>query len=625
MRSLCLSVAFFALAACKTGVAPADDDYDLDQDGVERNTALGEHSVLTGPAGTHDFGRRVALLDGEIVVTERAAGTPCVNRLRVYKRGTDGTLTESTVDCTVTNPFFGEQLSAAEDELLTGQEAFWGTEVLTADGTLTAADSLPADGFGSASAMLQWDRAVVAAPGHGVSGAAYVFQHASGPWTQVAKLSHPGIAAGGRLGTTVMGSGNLVVLTDGLGRPVIFERDTTGNWLAVDAPEARVLAVQGSTLLAEPMFGADLRFYDRVNGAWVATGILHDAKGGYTEWAFDDVAAFAVQPGQGSNRGAVDRYLRIDGQLDASFRLAPGHTGLDLALDGGWLAVAEAVSVGSSGTGQVHLFDWRAERDALRMERACPQGDDAVEPNDAIAQAAPGAAGTYTLSDVSRQDHWRFTVPAGQELTITASFVQADGDVDLKLFDAAGTQLDSALTTQPTEVVSWANHGATDVEVIVQANLFTANVGCTSYTLASSVAAVTPVPPPPVVCEQADPTEPNESAASAWPTLPSGAQVASAVSAEDWFMLGDALPGGIQPGESVRIDLTFLDADGDLDLALTDPNGLSLVSSMGTTDNESVTWTNAGTAAVDARVKVKLFNPGSVPGCVPYSVSLTLL
>jgi hypothetical protein len=75
---------------------------------------------------------------------------------------------------------------------------------------------------------------------------------------------------------------------------------------------------------------------------------------------------------------------------------------------------------------------------------ACRGAEDAKEPNDAPATATPWVRGTGSVTAYScsgNQDWYRFTLAAGETLTVTVSFDHADGAGDLDLlFYSAGVQ-----------------------------------------------------------------------------------------------------------------------------------------------------------------------------------------
>lgn len=64
------------------------------------------------------------------------------------------------------------------------------------------------------------------------------------------------------------------------------------------------------------------------------------------------------------------------------------------------------------------------------------------EPNNTFAEAAtivPGSYGPIAIYNVGDHDFYKFTLAALQDVTITVEFLQTDGDLDLKLYDAAFT------------------------------------------------------------------------------------------------------------------------------------------------------------------------------------------
>ncbi|MFT5197821.1 MAG: hypothetical protein ACI87O_000463 [Planctomycetota bacterium] len=80
----------------------------------------------------------------------------------------------------------------------------------------------------------------------------------------------------------------------------------------------------------------------------------------------------------------------------------------------------------------------------------------------------------------------------------------------------------------------------------------------------------------------------------------------------------------VADNESVDFDLSFIDANGDIDCNLWDSICLSNLDSGTTTSNdESVSWTNTTGASVDVTLDVILFGGGTGPGN-GYSMSVTL-
>jgi hypothetical protein len=73
-----------------------------------------------------------------------------------------------------------------------------------------------------------------------------------------------------------------------------------------------------------------------------------------------------------------------------------------------------------------------------------PDAGDELEPNDTIAAAAlleqGGSFGPLSIRPAGDHDFFRFTTPGGANTRVEIVFVTADGDLDLRLYDAAGQQ-----------------------------------------------------------------------------------------------------------------------------------------------------------------------------------------
>ncbi len=83
--------------------------------------------------------------------------------------------------------------------------------------------------------------------------------------------------------------------------------------------------------------------------------------------------------------------------------------------------------------------------------------------------------------------------------------------------------------------------------------------------------------------------------------------------ADDWFTI-DVCAGG-----SLRADILFANADGDLDAAMTNANNDRLASGLSVTDNESLAFVNDGDAAVQVYLRVYAFQ-----GANDYDLDLVL-
>ena len=100
------------------------------------------------------------------------------------------------------------------------------------------------------------------------------------------------------------------------------------------------------------------------------------------------------------------------------------------------------------------------------------EDDDAYEDNDTIGTAHTVYAGTiYNLRCLdtlivsgdyraSYGDWFKVTAAAGQALTVTTSFVHANGDLDLRVYDPGQTQVGSSTGSGNSESVPIASTSA---------------------------------------------------------------------------------------------------------------------------------------------------------------------
>ena len=96
-------------------------------------------------------------------------------------------------------------------------------------GRLTASDGTGGDGFG-ASVAFDGDRMAIGAPGHGSTGAVYIFEREGDTWTEAAKATPVGGAAGDQFGIGVaLDDTTLVVGTDDRGAYIFQFHE--GSWM----------------------------------------------------------------------------------------------------------------------------------------------------------------------------------------------------------------------------------------------------------------------------------------------------------------------------------------------------------------------------------------------------------
>ncbi len=92
--------------------------------------------------------------------------------------------------------------------------------------------------------------------------------------------------------------------------------------------------------------------------------------------------------------------------------------------------------------------------------------DDALEDNDSCASARTVGAGLWTDLVVKSvdEDWYNISIPAGKALKVDLTFLDAYGDIDVRLYDVCGgTVITSATSSTDNESLSFTNTGATAV------------------------------------------------------------------------------------------------------------------------------------------------------------------
>ncbi|MCP4867810.1 MAG: hypothetical protein GY898_03735 [Proteobacteria bacterium] len=270
--------------------------------------------------------------------------------------------------------------------------------------------------------------------------------------------------------------------------------------------------------------------------------------------------------------------------------------------------------------------------------------DDGEEPNDTQPAAVflgAGSLGGLVACD-GNDDWFSFAVSAGEAITVNAYFAHSDGDVDLFLHDASGTEVDSAESSSDDEQIG--PFGASTGGVwAVRVNLYadgSAPAG-SAYQIEVTLDALpgddddaTPPPDDDDIAPDDDDIAPDDDDATPPPTCTddgyedndtdgaaasigtgtvSGLQICE--DDDDYFAVN------LGAGTAIQLDATFSDAEGDLDLRLYDPAGTYVGSSLSVTDDEAIGPYNTASSG-DWIIKVDLFSAaGSLPGN-SYSLSV---
>ncbi len=216
----------------------------------------------------------------------------------------------------------------------------------------------------------------------------------------------------------------------------------------------------------------------------------------------DDDAPFAgqlLEPGTYSGQicsGDTDfiQFIANGGgetlQADLAFIDADGDLGLRLYDQDGTTVLAEANSatdnerilqaIEEAGIYFLEVFGDGLEQNAYELTfEFVDICNDEFEPNNSFEEAAVITAGTYEDLDLCRpdtdpNDFFAIDLLAGQTINITVNFIDAEGDIDITLFDIDEVELDRSSGVIDTENVT-ATVDA-DTTVFLQVRLFTNNV-----------------------------------------------------------------------------------------------------------------------------------------------------
>lgn len=242
--------------------------------------------------------------------------------------------------------------------------------------------------------------------------------------------------------------------------------------------------------------------------------------------------------------------------------------------------------------------------------------DDLLENNDSCNQAfviGAGVSGNLVAAD-SDDDYYAIVVPSQGTVTIDAIFQHSDGDVDVTLTsNNCSTTYDSGVSASDNETVSYTNTSNGDETVKLHVFLFNGS-GCVDYSLDVDIQAGDP-------CQGPDDNfEPNDDCGNA-------AVVSNFVFNSAYVEKTDAdfYEMCVANGDTLNVDMLFGHADGDIDAYLYDSvvcGGTVLDSSLTTSNNEQITWTNNTGAAATVFLEVQIWS-GSSSDCNAYLISST--
>ncbi len=114
--------------------------------------------------------------------------------------------------------------------------------------------------------------------------------------------------------------------------------------------------------------------------------------------------------------------------------------------------------------------------------------EDIYEPNDVCAIATPVAIGNYSgLVDFQGNDDWyKISVPRNATLTVTLTFVHANGDIDMRLFSGPcpGVQVGISNGITNTETITYKNTNGTNNFFV---RVYMASGFCNSYSMSLGI------------------------------------------------------------------------------------------------------------------------------------------
>ncbi|MBM73990.1 MAG: hypothetical protein CMK59_01210 [Proteobacteria bacterium] len=231
--------------------------------------------------------------------------------------------------------------------------------------------------------------------------------------------------------------------------------------------------------------------------------------------------------------------------------------------------------------------------------------DDGFEENDDASSAAALTAGSHTGLQICYADEDWFSIQgtAGERLNIDATFIHAQGDIDIYLYDANNTEdfLVPSSSVNDNESIEYIVE--TTGTYLIKARYFTNDENNNSYDLSVSSSVMQPCPE--------DSYSTNVDPASAAP-LELGTHTLVACNTEYFTTTGAV-------GQYLYAEALFSSEDGDLDLQIQTLEGETLDSSASITDDElAATLIETEDSVL---IEVKLYNDKGDIG-IPYQLSL---
>jgi hypothetical protein len=238
---------------------------------------------------------------------------------------------------------------------------------------------------------------------------------------------------------------------------------------------------------------------------------------------------------------------------------------------------------------------------------------DSYEDNDTSSAASALTDGSYSglTTCPSDSDWYSVALVSGDILQVDATFVDADGDLDLFLYDTAGNLVDSSESGTNNETLG-PYTAPTAGNYLIEAILFASGDG--GSTLGNSYDLDIDVTLAPCV---SDSYEANNSLSAAAPISTGFTSNLTACSGDDdWYSIE------LWVGDTLELDANFVHSEGDIDIYLFDPSESQVAQSAGVSNLETVTHTAPETGTYFLRAR--LFSDGGALLGNPYSLGATV-
>jgi len=375
---------------------------------------------------------------------------------------------------------------------------------------------------------------------------------------------------------------------------------------------------------------------------WSATAIntaanqavagIHHPDGSFKRISFGNINNQAIYCAAGVGQAAGESYrVQWSSGVTESGSSGSGILRTDNQLLVGTLSCGSSVcGAGSASLNDIYgrFASFYSNVPAVSTALTAGYPDDTLEPNDSCAAPRDlSLASAFSQSNLVvklvDEDWYRFSVGAGQTLTVTLAFAATQGNIDSQLFGTCGgTQLAAGIGTGTGETLTWTNIGASAATVTARVYINgTTPINTYSLSATSGVVIV------PIIAQDACANAQNVSAGQTYTGTTAGATIDGAAScittqrADVWY-------GFIAPGSgTVRIDTCTSAIDTVLSLhtacgqaaAVCNDDAVAGVGPCGSSNNLSSFVTRAMSSG--ERVLIRIASFSSTPGAFTMRVA----